>query len=240
VLKSPMRQVFQNLIGNSLKYQFAGVKPIIDIRFDETEEFWRFKITDNGIGIAADYFEKIFVIFQRLHNKDEYSGTGIGLSLTKKIVENMGGTIWVESEKPMRSIQILLIEDNEGDITLTTEALADSKVVNNIKVIKDGEKAISFFTSDLSKEELPDLVLLDVNLPKRSGHEVLHFIKHHEKYKQIPVIMLTTSSAEGDILLSYQNYTNCYITKPIDVSDFISSISKIEEFWINIVSIPKP
>ena len=82
-------------------------------------------------------------------------------------------------------------------------------------------------------------MLLDINLPKMSGHEVLTYIKNHEKYKQIPVIMLTTSSSEKDILLSYKGHVNCYITKPIDVNDFIKAVTKIEDFWINIVSIPK-
>jgi len=139
----------------------------------------------------------------------------------------------------MKTIHILLIEDNEGDIVLTTEALEDSKIINSISVIRDGKEAINFFAADIPKEKMPDLVLLDVNLPKKGGHEVLHYIKNNEKHKHIPVIMLTTSSSEKDIMLSYRNYANCFITKPIDVSDFMNAITKIEDFWINIVSIPK-
>lgn len=140
--------------------------------------------------------------------------------------------------KNMKSINILLVEDNEGDILLTTEAFEESKIVNKINVIRNGEEAINFF-KELDNSDLhPDLVLLDINLPKISGHEVLMFIKNSEKFKSIPVIMLTTSSSEKDILLSYRNYVNCYITKPIDVSDFMKAITKIEDFWINIVSIP--
>ena len=138
----------------------------------------------------------------------------------------------------MKSINILLVEDNEGDIVLTTEALEDSKIINKVTVMRDGRAAIDFFEAINNKGDYPDLVLLDVNLPKISGHEVLLFIKQSEKYKSIPVIMLTTSSSERDILLSYENYVNCYITKPIDVSDFMQAIAKIEDFWINIVSIP--
>jgi len=138
----------------------------------------------------------------------------------------------------MKSIQILLIEDNEGDILLTTEALSDSRMCNRISVLKDGAAAIALFSTDLPVDDIPDLVLLDVNLPKKSGHEVLRFIKHSEKYKHIPVIMLTTSSSDKDIMLSYRNYSNCYITKPIEFSDFMVAISKIEDFWINIVTIP--
>jgi CheY-like chemotaxis protein len=139
----------------------------------------------------------------------------------------------------MKSIHILLIEDNEGDILLTTEALEESKIINRISVIKDGKEAIVFFQSLTGKDNVPDLVLLDINLPKKSGHEVLQYIKESESYKQIPVIMLTTSSSERDILTSYKNHVNCYITKPIEVNDFMKAMTKVEDFWINIVSIPK-
>ena len=139
----------------------------------------------------------------------------------------------------MRSLHILLVEDNEGDILLTLEGLEDSKITNRISVIRDGKAAINFFEMATDKSELPDLVLLDINLPKKSGHEVLQYIKKSERYNQIPVIMLTTSSAERDILSAYKHYANCYITKPIDVSEFMSAIAKIKDFWINIATIPK-
>jgi len=137
----------------------------------------------------------------------------------------------------MRSINILLVEDNEGDILLTTEALEESKIINKVTVIRDGKAAINFFEALNNKDEHPDLVLLDVNLPKMSGHEVLNYIKNNEKYKRIPVIMLTTSSSEKDIMQSYNSHVNCYITKPIDVADFVVAIAKVQDFWINIVSI---
>ncbi len=139
----------------------------------------------------------------------------------------------------MKSIHILLVEDNEGDILLTTEALEDSKIINKTTVLRDGRAAIDFFEALNNKHETPDLVLLDINLPKQNGHEVLQYIKKSELYNQIPVIMLTTSSSEKDILSAYKHYANCYITKPIDVTEFMSAIGKIEDFWINIVSIPK-
>jgi CheY-like chemotaxis protein len=138
----------------------------------------------------------------------------------------------------MSGINILLIEDNEGDILLTTEAFEDSKIAHHITAIRDGSQAISFFEDLTEKAEMPHLVLLDINLPKVNGQEVLAYIKNNEKYKCIPVIMLTTSSAEKDILQSYKNHANCYITKAIDVVDFMKTIAKIEDFWTNIVSIP--
>src|ERR1700744_6517881 len=138
----------------------------------------------------------------------------------------------------MKMINILLVEDNEGDILLTREAFEESKIVNKITSIKNGKDAINYFEALTIKEEPPHLVLLDINLPKVSGHEVLMYIKNNERFKSIPVIMLTTSSSERDILQSYRNHVNCYITKPIDVSDFMKAITKIEDFRINIVSIP--
>src|SRR3569833_2748314 len=138
----------------------------------------------------------------------------------------------------MKAINILLIEDNEGDILLTREAFEESKLFYNLITIKDGKEAINFFESLRYVEDFPQLVLLDVNLPKISGHEVLIYIKSSEKYRSIPVIMLTTSSSEKDVMKSYKNHANCYITKPIDVDDFMKAMQKIEEFWINTVSVP--
>jgi|ERR1700733_16170173 len=139
----------------------------------------------------------------------------------------------------MRSINILLVEDNEGDIVLTKEAFEESTLIDKIQVIRDGKEAIRFFEKlDERTPDKPNLVLLDVNLPKINGHDVLKFIKTHNKHKSIPVIMLTTSSAERDIMQSYENHVNCYITKPIDMNDFVSAMAKVEDFWINIVSVP--
>ncbi len=141
----------------------------------------------------------------------------------------------------MNSIHILLVEDNEGDIFLITEALEEGKIVNKISVSKDGKEAIDFLEKKgkYINEETPDLILLDVNLPKKNGHEVLKYIKTSENLKQIPVIMLTTSSSDKDVLLSYKNHANCFITKPLDVNNFLTIVSSIESFWINIVKLPK-
>lgn len=138
----------------------------------------------------------------------------------------------------MKQVHILLVEDNEGDILLITDSLNESRVINRITILKDGEAAINFFKHLGDLKELPDLVVLDVNLPKKTGHEVLLYIKSHESFKHLPVIMLTTSSSEKDIMSAYKNYVNCYITKPIDALDFFKAISTIENFWINIVSMP--
>jgi CheY-like chemotaxis protein len=140
----------------------------------------------------------------------------------------------------MRPIHILLVEDNEGDILLTTEALEDAKIMIKLSVAKDGKEAIDFVSQQgkYTDADVPDLLLLDINLPKKNGHEVLKYIKENENLKHIPVIMLTTSSSERDINASYNSYANCYITKPVEVNDFLTVVSTIENFWISIVKLP--
>lgn len=137
-------------------------------------------------------------------------------------------------------IKILLVEDNEGDILLTTEALEEWKVKNELKVLRNGNDALNFLlTSSLTQHhDLPDLILLDINLPKKNGHEVLQSAKNHPNLKHIPIIILTTSSSEIDILKAYQAHANCYIIKPLDVSDFMNVTSKIEEFWFSTAKLP--
>jgi CheY-like chemotaxis protein len=139
--------------------------------------------------------------------------------------------------KSMKPIHILLVEDNEGDILLTREALEDAKIIVKLSVAKDGKEAIDFVNRQgkYTDADVPDLVLLDINLPKKNGHEVLKYIKENEQLKHMPVIMLTTSSSDKDINSSYNNYANCFITKPVEVNDFLTVVSTIENFWISIV-----
>jgi CheY-like chemotaxis protein len=139
----------------------------------------------------------------------------------------------------MKDIHILLVEDNEGDIVLTKEALSDAKIKNKVSVTKDGEEAIRFVNEGLDDEtRLPDLILLDINLPKVDGKEVLHYLKTNPSLKKIPVVMLTTSSSELDVVDSYNNYANCFITKPVDFNKFFEVVRMIEDFWITIVKLP--
>lgn len=141
----------------------------------------------------------------------------------------------------MTPIKILLVEDNEGDILLTTEALEDAKISNSLKVIRDGASLLVYLkeVAEKSTSELPDLILLDINLPKLNGHEVLKAVKSNKLLKHIPIIMLTTSSSESDILKSYQEFASCYLIKPIEVGDFLQVVKKIEDFWLSIVKLPK-
>lgn len=140
----------------------------------------------------------------------------------------------------MKPIHILLIEDNEGDIMLTTEALREGKISNKVTVIRDGWEAVRYLEKMPGTKEasIPDLILLDVNLPKMNGHEVLAHIKKTPHLQHLPVIMLTTSSSESDVLQSYKNHANCYITKPVEVDSFLEVVASIEDFWINIVQLP--
>ena len=138
----------------------------------------------------------------------------------------------------MKNVHILLVEDNEGDILLTVEALEDGRIANVIEVARDGQEAIDKLESDLKNNRLPDLILLDINLPKMNGHEVLERLKDTEGLKHIPVIILSTSSSEMDILKSYKNHANCFITKPVEIDEFVKAIESIEDFWFSIVKLP--
>lgn len=139
-----------------------------------------------------------------------------------------------------KPVEILLVEDNPGDVRLTQEALKESKIRNNLHIVTDGEAALQYLrkTGPYGKEPRPDLVLLDLNLPKKDGREVLGEIKKDPDLKRIPVVILTTSKAEEDIFKSYDNHANCYITKPVDFSQFLKVVRQIEDFWLTIVKLP--
>lgn len=136
----------------------------------------------------------------------------------------------------MKPAHILLIEDNEGDIILTLDAFEESKIKTRISVVRNGQEALDFLfkTGDYTGADRPDLILLDINIPIFNGHEVLKQIKEDQSLKKIPVIMLTTSSQQKDIDLAYANHANSYVTKPIEMDDFLTAILKIEEFWLQL------
>jgi|SRR5262245_35301471 len=139
-----------------------------------------------------------------------------------------------------KAIEILLIEDNAGDARLAKEALRDAKVRNNLSWVPDGVEAISFLRRQgrFEKAPRPDLILLDLNLPKKDGREVLSEIKSDDAFRRIPVVILTTSQAEEDILKAYHLNANCYISKPVDLDQFIKVVKTIEDFWLTIVKLP--
>ncbi len=137
-------------------------------------------------------------------------------------------------------IEILLVEDNPGDVRLTQEALKDNKLRNNLSVVSDGVEAMRFLRRDghYADAPRPDLILLDLNLPRMDGREVLKEIKEDEALKRIPVVVLTTSKAEEDIIKSYNLHANCFITKPVDLDRFIQIVRAIEDFWLTMVKLP--
>ncbi len=140
----------------------------------------------------------------------------------------------------VRPIEILLVEDNPGDVRLTKEALKEAKVINNLSVLKDGEEALAYLRrqGQYAGAKRPHLILLDLNLPKKDGRDVLAQIKADEALKRIPVVVLTTSQAEEDVLKSYSLHANCYITKPVDLDQFVRVVRSIEDFWLGIVVLP--
>ena len=140
----------------------------------------------------------------------------------------------------IRPIVILLVEDNPGDVDLAREALDTGKLHNTLEVVRDGVEAMDFLRKKgkFSDAPRPDLIILDLNLPKKDGRQVLAEIKEDENLKRIPVVILTTSSAEEDVLQTYNLHANCYITKPIDIQQFLHVVRTIEEFWLSIVVLP--
>ena len=142
--------------------------------------------------------------------------------------------------KSGKPVEILLVEDNPGDVRLTQEALKEGKVLNNMSVAGDGLEAMAFLRREgkYADAPRPDLILLDLNLPKKDGHEVLAEIKQDPNLKRIPVVVLTVSQEDRDILKSYDLRANCYITKPVDLQSFIKVANSIEDFWLTIVKLP--
>ena len=143
-------------------------------------------------------------------------------------------------DKIITPIEILLVEDNPADVRLTIETLKDEKIYNNLHVVSDGEEALAFLhrQGKYSKSVQPDLILLDLNLPKIDGREVLREIKNDDKLKNIPVVVLTISKSDEDILESYNLHANCYITKPVDLKQFVKVTKAIQDFWLTIVKLP--
>jgi two-component system, chemotaxis family, response regulator Rcp1 len=144
------------------------------------------------------------------------------------------------SEPFARPIHILMVEDNPDDIELTMEALKDAKVGNILRIVKDGEEALAYLRGKdpFQGSSRPDLILLDLNMPKKDGREVLKEIKSDPSLRRIPVVILTTSQAEEDILNTYDLHANCYITKPVDFGQFLKVVRSIEDFWLTVVKLP--
>lgn len=144
------------------------------------------------------------------------------------------------SQTSARPIEILLVEDNPGDVRLTEEVFREAKIQNNLQVVMDGVEAMAFLRREgkYADSPQPDIILLDLNLPKKDGREVLAEIKADPVLRRIPVVALTTSKAEEDILKTYALHLNCYIVKPVDFEQFMKVVSSIEDFWLTVVKLP--
>jgi two-component system, chemotaxis family, response regulator Rcp1 len=145
------------------------------------------------------------------------------------------------AQKQSRPVEVLLVEDNPGDVRLTQEALKDGRVMVNLTVAYDGVEALDILhrKGPHANKPRPDLILLDLNLPKKNGREVLEAIKADDDLKPIPVIVMTTSKAEQDIHRAYHLNANCYVTKPVDLDEFLNVVRSIEDFWLTIVTLPQ-
>jgi len=141
---------------------------------------------------------------------------------------------------PSRPIEILLVEDNPGDARLTQEALREGKIRNNLHHARDGVEGLAFLKreGEYAKAPTPDLVLLDLNMPRKDGRQVLAEMKQDPRLRTIPVVVLTTSEAENDIVRSYELHANCYVTKPVGLEQFIAIVREIESFWLAVVTLP--
>ena len=146
----------------------------------------------------------------------------------------------IRKAEEVAPVEILLVEDNPGDHRLTTEAMHEGKVYNNLHWAKDGVEALDFLKrrGKFANAPRPDIILLDLNLPKKDGREVLSEIKQDDDLRSIPVVILTTSQAEEDVLRSYDLHANCYVTKPVDLDKFIVVVQSIDRFWLNVVTLP--
>ena len=143
---------------------------------------------------------------------------------------------------PLQLIEVLLVEDDPGDELMTREALEGNRIVNRLHVVRDGEEALDFLFRRGAHENAPsiDLVLLDLNLPKYDGREVLQQIRSDPGLTHLPVVILTTSSADEDVLSSYKLHVNAYVTKPVDVNEFIAAVRQIDDFWMTVARLPRP
>ena len=143
-------------------------------------------------------------------------------------------------ENDPRSIEILLVEDNPGDARLTIEAMREAKMRNRVHVVEDGVEAMAFLRRQgrYGEAPRPDLILLDLNLPRKDGREVLAEVKADSDLKRIPVVVLTTSRAEEDVIRAYDLHANCYVTKPVDLAQFMKIVAQIDEFWVKVVTLP--
>ncbi len=230
-----LAQVFQNLLSNALKYRKRDGEPVIRIGARQDGVECVIEVGDNGIGFAQAQAERIFGLFKRLH-KDEYQGTGLGLAICKRIVERHGGRIWAESEPGKGSrffvalkaatyeaLQVLLAEDNAGDVFLVEEALRAHSMNCVLRVVRDGDEAEEYLgrVGTVPEVPCPDVFLLDLNLPSGDGHELLEKFRAHPQCTAVPVVVVTSSDAPRDRARAERSGADAYFRKPSNLNEFM-------------------
>jgi light-regulated signal transduction histidine kinase (bacteriophytochrome) len=206
-----IRQLLTNLIGNALKFRRPEEPPLVRVASIQNDTTISMTISDNGIGFDEAYLDRIFQVFQRLHGRQEYEGTGMGLAICKKIVERHSGTITAKSEPGKGSTFIVTLPRHHQE-----------------------EK-----NADPNASPRPGVILLDLNMPKKDGREALCEIKADPELQNIPIIVLTTSKQEEDILRSYQLHANSYITKPVTFEALVQVVGALGKYWLEIVELPE-
>ena len=287
-----MRQLLQNLIGNALKFRRPEEPPVVKVEAQiisapdtPAKKLCQLTISDNGIGFDEKYLDRIFNVFQRLHTRNEYEGTGMGLAIVRKIALYHGGDITAKSKpgqgatfiltlpvvhpkeardentetttkqgnhheqgKPTmktegKMITILLADDDPDDRKLTQDAFVENRLVNVLHCVEDGEELMEYLRRqgryvDQKDAPLPGLILLDLNMPRKDGREALKEIKADPELRRIPIVVLTTSKAEEDILRTYDLGVNSYVTKPVTFKSLVELIKVLGRYWFEVVELP--
>lgn len=243
-----IEQVVRNLVANALKFRRTGERPHVSISAERVAGAWQVSVVDDGVGIDPRHSDRVFEMFQRLHAREEYPGTGVGLTICKRIVDRHGGRIWFEPNEPCgtrfhftipdrdqrsSALRILLVEDNPGDVLLMRQGLAAWNRPTEVDVVADGEDALAYLRRQgpYADAPAPDLVILDVNLPRLKGNEVLASMRGDPSLEGIPVAVMSSSANEARVAESYDSRTTCFVLKPMDVPEYRAAVRGIERFW---------